>query len=53
MLTPEEKLAKIYTVTREDIQRLAHEIFQQGAMHLAVIGPYHDSAEFDPLLVKP
>jgi len=50
MLTPEEKLAKIYAVTGEDVKRVANEIFQQNAMHLAVIGPYHDSKEFDSLL---
>ncbi len=51
MLTPEEKLAKIYAVTGEDVKRVAHEIFQDSAMHLAVIGPYHDSKDFEELLV--
>ncbi len=50
MLTPEEKLAKIQAVTKEDVQRIAQQLFRTNRINLAVIGPYKDDKEFRPLL---
>jgi predicted Zn-dependent peptidase len=50
MLTPQEKLDKIYAVMADDVKRVANDLFGQNALHLAVIGPYHDSKEFDSLV---
>jgi len=39
VLTPEEELAKIQAVTREQISEVAREIFRDDRLNLAVIGP--------------
>ncbi len=39
VLTPEEELAKIQAVTREDIRAVAQDIFRDERLNLAVIGP--------------
>lgn len=50
ILTPEEKIAKLEAVTASDIKRIAEELFQTQKIHLAIIGPYKDSKEFEELL---
>jgi predicted Zn-dependent peptidase len=47
---PEEVLAGVEAVTAEDVQRVAQELIDDGAMRLAVIGPFDDPARFDALL---
>jgi predicted Zn-dependent peptidase len=49
-LTPEEKFARVRAVTREDIQRVAKQIFDFKKSTLAIIGPYNDANEFAALL---
>lgn len=48
--TPEEKLAKLDAVTREDVQKIAKYLFQTKNINFAIIGPYKDAKEFMPLL---
>ncbi len=50
LTTPEEKLAKLAKVTREDVQKIARSLFQTKNINLAIIGPYKDAKEFLPLL---
>ncbi len=50
MFTPEEKYAKLKSVTKEDVQKIAHQLFQTNHINMAVIGPYKDDKEFRPLL---
>jgi predicted Zn-dependent peptidase len=47
---PDEVLAGIGAVTREDVQRVAQDIVRQDRLNLAVIGPFDDPARFEPLL---
>jgi predicted Zn-dependent peptidase len=47
---PDEVLAGIEAVTLEDVQRVAQDIIRQERLNLAVIGPFDDSARFEPLL---
>jgi predicted Zn-dependent peptidase len=47
---PEEVLAGVEAVTAEDVQRVAQELIDDGALRLAVIGPFDDPARFDALL---
>jgi len=47
---PDEVLAGIEAVTREDVQRVAQDIIRQDRLNLAVIGPFDDPARFEPLL---
>jgi predicted Zn-dependent peptidase len=44
--TPDEKLAKIMAVTREDVRRAAADVFRNKRMTMAVIGPYSDNQPF-------
>lgn len=50
ILTPEEKLKKLFAVTREDVQSAAVQLFQTKKINLAIIGPYKDSKEFEKIL---
>ncbi|MDP3954106.1 MAG: pitrilysin family protein [bacterium] len=45
METPEEKLAKIDTVTAEDIQKVSREIFTPNKLNLAIIGEVDNKEE--------
>ena len=49
-LTPAEKLAKVFAVTVEDVQRVAGDMFKIEKATLAIIGPYEDKAQFERLL---
>ncbi|HJV32550.1 MAG TPA: hypothetical protein VJ694_00835, partial [Patescibacteria group bacterium] len=51
--TPEEKLAKIDAVTREDVKAVAREVFHVHGMSAALIGPFKDKARFMKLLRIP
>lgn len=49
-LTPEDFVAHITAVTKEDIARVAQEIFKNEHCNCAIIGPHKDAQEFVPLL---
>lgn len=49
ILTPEEKFEKIDQVTKEDLQRVAQELFKPENLNLALIGPHEDEDKFKPL----
>ena len=51
--TPEEKLAMIDAVTREDVQAVAREVFRASGMSAALIGPFKDKKRFMKLLRVP
>lgn len=53
METPEEKLAKIEAVTREDVRAVAREVFTDAHLSAALIGPYKDKTPFLKLLHVP
>jgi len=53
METPEEKLAKIDAVTREDVRAVAREVFRDTHLTAALIGPYKDKAPFMKILHVP
>ena len=46
----EQVVSEVEQVTREDVLRVAGRVLQQGALHMAVIGPYEDGDELLPLL---
>ncbi|MFH1098508.1 MAG: pitrilysin family protein [Candidatus Uhrbacteria bacterium] len=50
ILTPAEKIARLKSVDRTAVLRVAQEILRTDRLHLAVIGPYQDGAEFKRLL---
>jgi len=50
ILTPEEKIAKLQKVSKEEVQKVAQQLFQTNRINLALIGPYKDDKEFLPLL---
>jgi predicted Zn-dependent peptidase len=47
---PDEVLAALDAVTREDVQRVAQDIIRQDRLNLALIGPFDDPSRFEPLL---
>jgi predicted Zn-dependent peptidase len=47
---PEEVLAALDAVTREDIQRVAQDIIREQRLNLAAIGPFDDPDRFQKLL---
>jgi predicted Zn-dependent peptidase len=47
---PEEVLAGLEAVTAEDVQRVAQQLIDDGALRLAVIGPFEDAGRFEQLL---
>ncbi len=50
ILTPEEKLKKIFAVTAVDVQKVAKEVMQKKKMSLALIGPFRDEVPFAKFL---
>lgn len=50
VLTPEEELDKIKRVTLDDISAVAKEIFANGKLNLALIGPFKDDRKFKDIL---
>ena len=50
IVTPEEEIAFIDTITQEDVLRVAQEIFKPEKLNLAMIGPFKDKAPFEKAL---
>ena len=48
--TPEEIVAGIEKVTREDVARVAREFFTNERLNLAIIGPFEDKKPFEKIL---
>lgn len=48
--TPEERLKEYEAVTREDIKRVAKEIFDFKRAKMSVIGPFEETARFEKFL---
>ncbi|MFA6603705.1 MAG: pitrilysin family protein [Patescibacteria group bacterium] len=44
--TPEDKLKKIAAVTKDEVRRVAADIFRAKRMTTAIIGPYEDGTAF-------
>ncbi len=49
-LTPEEVFAKVDAVTSEDVQNVARDIFKDGLLNLALIGPIKERERFEEIL---
>ena len=50
ILTPEEKFAKIDSVTVDDIKKVAQDIFRPEKLNLALIGPFKNEDKFKQIL---
>ncbi len=50
ILTLEEKFAKIDTVTANDLQRVARDIFINNKLNLAMIGPFKNTKSLEKIL---
>lgn len=50
VLTPEEKVAKIKSITSTDIKRVANKIFKNKGLNLAVIGPVKNKKSLQTIL---
>ncbi len=40
VMSPEERVARVFAVTKEDVRRAAKDVFVANRMALAVVGPY-------------
>lgn len=50
ILTPEEKLKKVFAVTAGDIKKVAKDVIQKKKMSIALIGPFRDETPFAKFL---
>jgi len=50
--TPEESLALVEKVTKDDVRRVAATVVRSGALRLSVVGPFDSSDEFAPVLAR-
>jgi predicted Zn-dependent peptidase len=50
ILTPKEKFDKINAITKQDVERIAREIFTEQKLNLALIGPFKNKKAFERLL---
>jgi len=48
--TPEDKIKKIDAVTAEDVREVARDVFKDGGLNLALIGPLSSPDRFQKLL---
>ncbi|MEA3249088.1 MAG: pitrilysin family protein [Patescibacteria group bacterium] len=46
VMTPEQRLARIVKVTRDDVQRVANDVFRANRASIAVIGPFKKKRPF-------
>lgn len=47
--SPEEKIANLFKVTKDEIRAVAEDLFRSNRMTMALIGPFNDPAEFAKL----
>lgn len=50
ILTPEEKLKKIFSVTQADVKKAAFDIISESRLNMALIGPFKEEGPFLKLL---
>jgi len=50
LITPAEKLKKIMAVKKDEIIKVANDIFDLSSVNLAIIGPFKDEKRFLKLL---
>ncbi|MEK7191913.1 MAG: pitrilysin family protein [Patescibacteria group bacterium] len=50
IMSPEELLKAIQSVSRKDIVNVANSVFQNSKLNLAIIGPYKNKTEFEKIL---
>ena len=50
--TPDERRAEVDAVTKEDVLRVANDLFRPERLHLAMCGPFEDPEYFEPLLLE-
>jgi len=50
MLTPEEKIKKIFAATKDQVKKVAQDLIKEEKINLAMIGPFKDREEFSKLL---
>lgn len=50
LITTDELIKKMQSVTADQIQKIAQEYFTSDRLNLAILGPYEDKKEFESLL---
>ncbi|BCX15862.1 MAG: peptidase M16 [Candidatus Parcubacteria bacterium] len=50
IISPQEIVRRVKSLTREDIKNIAHRVFKNEGLNLAVVGPYKESQSFKKIL---
>ncbi len=50
--TPDDRRAEVEAVTKDDVFRVANDLFAPEKLHLAMCGPFDDPARFERLLLE-
>ena len=50
VMTPEQVIAKINAVSKDEVTAVARTIFKNEGLNLAAVGPYRDGLAFEKLL---
>ncbi len=50
ILTPEQRLKKVFAVNLSNIKRAAADVIKENKLNMAIIGPYKDKKKFQKLL---
>jgi predicted Zn-dependent peptidase len=50
VLTPEERLGKINSVSLEEVNKVARDLLDSSKLNFAIIGPYKDEDQFNKVL---
>ncbi|MCA1724986.1 MAG: insulinase family protein, partial [Thermomicrobia bacterium] len=50
--TPDERRAEVDAVTKEDVFRVANDLFKPERLHLAMCGPFDDPTHFESLVLE-
>jgi predicted Zn-dependent peptidase len=50
ILTPEEKIKRIFAVTKDDVSRVANNLIKTEKLNLVMVSPYKDNNEFINML---
>ena len=50
MLTPEEKIKKIFAVKKSQVKQVADDLIKEEKINLAMIGPFKEKEQFLKIL---
>lgn len=52
IMTPEEKMKRLNSVTKNDVMKIAKKVFKKEMMNAAIIGPFDSKKTFEKIIQK-